>query len=76
MSRMVQIRNMPDAMHRLLKSRAALAGMSLSDYLISELRFSTDRVTPEELRERVSRRRPVKLPVSTARWIREERDSR
>lgn len=76
MSKMVQIRNMPDAMHRLLKARAAMAGMSLSDYLISELKFTAERVTPQELRERVSRRRPVKLPVSVARWVREERESR
>jgi antitoxin FitA len=34
----IQIRNIPDALHRRLKSRAALAGMSLSDYLLSELR--------------------------------------
>ena len=38
MSTMIQIRNVPDALHRRLKSRAALAGMSLSDYLLSEIR--------------------------------------
>jgi len=38
MSVMVQIRNMPDDLHRRLKSRAALAGMSLSEYLLRELR--------------------------------------
>jgi len=37
MGKMVQIRNVPDALHRRLKSRAALAGMSLSDYLLSEI---------------------------------------
>ena len=36
MGRMVQIRNVPEGLHRQLKSRAALAGMSLSDYLLSE----------------------------------------
>ena len=35
---MIQIRNVPDALHRKLKSRAALAGMSLSDYLLQQIR--------------------------------------
>ena len=38
MSAMIQVRNVPDALHRKLKSRAALEGMSLSDYLLAELR--------------------------------------
>ena len=38
MSKMVQIRNMPDAVHRTLKARAALAGVSLSDYLLADSR--------------------------------------
>ena len=37
---MIQIRNVPDALHRKLKSRAALAGMSLSDYLLQQIRAS------------------------------------
>jgi antitoxin FitA len=41
----IQIRNIPDALHRRLKSRAALAGMSLSDYLLSELRHVAERST-------------------------------
>jgi plasmid stability protein len=39
---MIQIRNVPEALHRKLKSRAALAGMSLSDYLLAELRQLAD----------------------------------
>jgi antitoxin FitA len=42
---MVQIRNVPEALHRRLKSRAALAGMSLSDYLLSEIRQVAERPT-------------------------------
>ena len=42
MSGMIQIRNVPDALHRRLKSRAALAGMSLSDYLLNEIRELAD----------------------------------
>ena len=49
---MVQIRNVPEALHRQLKSRAALAGMSLSDFLLSEIRQVTERPTIDELRAR------------------------
>jgi plasmid stability protein len=52
---MIQIRNVPDAQHRRLKSRAALAGMSLSDYLLSEIRQIADRPTVDELRARLVR---------------------
>ncbi len=62
--------------NRTFKARAAMAGMSLSNYLISELRHSYERPTLQEIRERVSRRRAVKLPISPARLIREERDAR
>jgi antitoxin FitA len=76
MSVMIQIRNVPDALHRVLKSRAALEGMSLSDYLLAELRRTAERPTLAELRERLQRR-PVAAPaVSPEEAIRAERDSR
>jgi len=53
---MVQIRNVPDELHRRLKSRAALAGMSLSDYLLSEIRQVAERPTIAELRARLHSR--------------------
>src|SRR5579859_4771892 len=56
MSVMIQIRNVPDALHRRLKSRAALAGMSLSDYLLSEIRHVAERPTLDELRARLEHR--------------------
>ncbi len=43
MSKMVQIRNVPNELHRRLKSRAALAGMTLSDYLLHEIRRMAER---------------------------------
>ncbi len=49
---MIQIRNVPDALHRRLKSRAALAGMSLSDYLLGEIRSVAERPTLDAERER------------------------
>src|SRR6266550_3678143 len=60
MGKMVQIRNMPDKMHRTLKVRAAHAGLSLSDYLMRELRKSTEAPTREELVERLRGLSPVK----------------
>jgi plasmid stability protein len=76
MSVMIQIRNVPDALHRRLKSRAALAGMSLSDYLLSEIREMAERPTMDEMRERLASRPRVTLPVSAAEIIRHERDTR
>ncbi len=76
MSAMIQIRNVPDALHRRLKSRAALAGMSLSDYLLQQIREVAERPTIEELRARLARRPPVTLSVDTADAVRAERDSR
>ncbi|HET6223793.1 MAG TPA: hypothetical protein VFE11_16575 [Dongiaceae bacterium] len=71
---MIQIRNVPDALHRRLKSRAALAGMSLSDYLLSEIREVAERPTIEELRARLERRSGVTPSVAPAEAIRTERD--
>jgi plasmid stability protein len=73
---MIQIRNVPDALHRKLKSRAALAGMSLSDYLLQQIRTIAERPTIEEMRARLARRSPVTLSVDTADAVRSERDSR
>jgi antitoxin FitA len=75
MSKMVQIRNMPDEMHRVLKSRAAAQGMSLSDYLLQELRKSAEVPTVQEWLEKVRSREPV-IPFSTEEAVRAERDSR
>ena len=63
---MIQIRNVPDALHRRLKARAALAGMSLSDYLLAEIRDVAERPTMEEMRERLARLTPVHLDESPA----------
>ncbi|MEA2809866.1 MAG: antitoxin FitA [Rhodospirillaceae bacterium] len=73
---MIQIRNVPDSLHRRLKSRAALAGMSLSDYLLQQIREVAERPTIEELRARLARRSTVTLSVDTADAVRAERDSR
>jgi antitoxin FitA len=76
MATMIQIRNVPDGLHRRLKSRAALAGMSLSDYLLSEIRQVAERPTLDELRERLERRSATSPSVSPAQAVRAERDRR
>jgi len=70
---MIQIRNVPDDLHRRLKSRAALAGMSLSDYLLGEIRQIAERPTLEELRARLHRLPEVTVSPSPADVIRAER---
>ena len=76
MSVMIQLRNVPTALHRKLKARAALAGMSLSDYLLREIQHIAERPTVEELKERLAKRTRVTLSISPADAVRAERDSR
>lgn len=76
MSVMIQVRNVPDELHRTLKARAALAGMSLSDYLLAELRALATRPTPEELRRRLASRVRVHPRVSAATAVRRKRGTR
>ena len=76
MSKMIQLRNVPDTLHRKLKARAALEGMSLSEYLLGEVRRAADRPTVNELRQRLATRVPVKLRVPAAQVLRAERDRR
>ena len=73
MSTMIQIRNVPEDLHRRLKARAAMAGMSLSDYLLKEIRAVAERPTMEEMRERLARRSRVETSESAADIIRELR---
>jgi plasmid stability protein len=76
MPAMVQIRNVPSDLHRELKARAALAGMSLSDYLLRELRHALDRPTLDEIRKRLASRKPVRPRPAPAAAVRAERNSR
>jgi plasmid stability protein len=74
MTVMIQIRNVPDELHRRLKSRAALAGMSLSDYLLDEMRKVGERPTLDELRARLHTRLATAPALSPADAVRAERD--
>jgi len=73
---MLQIRHVPDDVHRRPKARAALAGMSLSDYVLAELRRSLDRPTREELLASLAARPTRHLSPSPTELLREERDHR
>lgn len=75
MSRMVQIRNVPDTLHRKLKGRAADLGQTLSDYLLAELERLAVRPTRLEMLARIQGRRRVTLRTPAAVVIREERQS-
>ena len=74
MSKMIQIRNVPEGVHRKLKARAAEAGRSLSDFLLTEIAKAAERPTPDELWERIRSRDPVTPGVAPADAVREERD--
>jgi len=73
---MIQLRNVPDALHRALKVRAATAGMSLSDYLLAEIKEIAERPTLAEIRERLHKRKPVAAEIDPALLVRTERDGR
>jgi len=76
---MIQIRNVPDDPHRTLKVRAAKAGMTLSDYLLSEIEQVAARPTLAEMMERLRSREPVELdepPDVTIRRFRDANDPR
>jgi antitoxin FitA len=76
MGTMIQIRNVPEALHRHLKARAATAGMSLSDYLLKEIRHVAERPTLEEMKARLASRTSVHLTISPEDAVRAERDGR
>lgn len=73
---MVQIRNVPSELHRRLKSRAALEGMSMSDFVLREVKKTLDRPTRQEVLERLRTLPLSRLRRSAADVIRGERDSR
>lgn len=73
---MIQIRNVPENVHRDLKARAARAGMTLSDYLLDVISKATERPEPDLLLKRVRERTPVYLSESPADALRAEREAR
>jgi antitoxin FitA len=76
MPKMIQLRHVPDDLHRTLKARAALEGLSLSDYLLREVRRVAERPTLAELRRRIAQRAAVTPRVPPAKAVRAEREGR
>lgn len=75
MSKMIQIKNVPDSVHRALKARAAQTGMTLSDYLLKEISEVAKRPTLEEILAALEARGPVDVPFDSAAAVRAERES-
>ena len=71
---MIQIRNVPESLHRKLRSRAALNGQALSDYLLFELKKTAEYPSLEELQERLKERSIVNPKLPPADAVRRERD--
>jgi plasmid stability protein len=72
---MIQVRDVPDQVHSTLKARAALEGMSLSDYLKRELQQIAERPTMREWLERTARAKPIPTKRRAAEILRELRDA-
>ena len=75
-AKMIQLRNAPDKLHRKLKARAAQSGMSLSEYLLREMRYVGEKPTLEEMMRRLEELTPVITKISNAQAVREEREKR
>lgn len=73
---MVQIRNVPEDFHRRLKARAAMEGMSMSDYILREMKKSLDVPTRAEVLARIRARAVPVKSFNAAAIIREKRDKR
>ena len=76
MAKMIQLRHVPDELHRKLKARAAMEGLSLSDYLLQEVERIAKRPTLADLRRRLSARALVTPRVPPAKAVRAERERR
>ena len=75
-STMIQIRNVPADFHRRLKARAAIEGMSMSDYVLREVGKALAQPTRDEVLARL-RAKPVRrLSRSAADVLRAEREGR
>jgi plasmid stability protein len=75
MSKLIQLKNVPESVHRTLKARAARAGMTLSDYLVREISAVAARPTMEDILDNLKARGPIDMPFDTAKAVRRERES-
>jgi hypothetical protein len=76
MSKMIQVRDVPEEVHAILKARAAREGMSLSDYIKRELKHIAERPTMRDWLDVVQKMKPIPSKRSGAQIVREMRDAR
>ena len=76
MKTMIQIRNVPEPLHRKLKARAAMAGTSLSAYLLEQIAAQASVPTPQELTARLARLEPITPREDVVEALRRARDER
>jgi antitoxin FitA len=76
MSKMIQIRDVPDQVHGTLKARSAREGMSLSDFIKRELKHAAERPSMREWLERTGQAKPIPAKRTAAQIVRELRDAR
>ena len=73
---MIQIRNVPEDVHRKLKARAAAAGMSMSDYILRDLKKHAEEPTMEEWIANLRKLKPIRTRETSEQAVRAIRDSR
>ena len=76
MTTMIQIRNVPEALHRRLKARAALEGVSMSRFVLREIERALERPSRRDLLEAIRSQPKIELDISPADILREERSLR
>ena len=76
MSTMIQIRNVPDSLHRRLKARAAIEGISMSQFIMREIEKSLEHPSRKELLDAISKQPEIKLNMPPAEILGKERDAR
>lgn len=76
MSTMIQIRNVPDAVHRQLKARAALEGISMSEFILREIQRALERPSKTEVFRRIAEQGEGYLSRPAAAVLRDERSNR
>jgi plasmid stability protein len=76
MTKMIQIRNVPEGVHRQVKARAAKAGMSLSEYLGREVERLAETPTVDDIEARLAALPPVAGSIDVVAEIRAIREER
>ena len=76
MSKMIQVRNVPEQVHSILKARAARERMTLSDFIKRELERIAERPSMQEWLERTRLAKPIRTERSAAQIVRDSRDRR